>query len=53
MVAPVGIGRHAVGTITDVDGGRVVLVPADVPDLPGLVLAKLFRVLHRTIVPQG
>lgn len=29
---------------------EVVLVPADVPDLPGLVLAKLFRVLHRTDV---
>lgn len=29
MVAPVGSGRHAVGTITDVDGGRVVLVPAE------------------------
>jgi hypothetical protein len=27
---------------------ELVLVPADVPDLPGLVLAKLFKVLHRT-----
>jgi hypothetical protein len=24
------------------------VVPGDVPDLPGLVLAKLFKVLHRT-----
>lgn len=27
---------------------ELVVVPADVPDLPGLVLAKLFKVLHRT-----
>jgi hypothetical protein len=26
---------------------ELVVVPADVPDLPGLVLAKLFKVLHR------
>jgi hypothetical protein len=34
---------------------ELVLVPADVPDLPGLVLAKLFKVLHRVdvaIAPQ-
>jgi hypothetical protein len=24
------------------------VVPADLPDVPGLVLAKLFKVLHRT-----
>ncbi len=29
------------------DFDELVLVPADVPDLPGLVLAKLFKVLHR------
>ena len=29
---------------------EVVLVPADVPDLPGLVLAKQLKVLHRTDV---
>ena len=27
---------------------ELVLLPADLPDLPGLVLAKLFKVLHRT-----
>jgi hypothetical protein len=27
---------------------ELVVVPADVPDLPGLVLAKLFKVLHRS-----
>ena len=32
----------------DVD--ELVVVPADVPDLPGLVLAKVFKVLHRTDV---
>jgi hypothetical protein len=29
---------------------ELVLVPGDVPDLPGLVLAKVFKVLHRTDV---
>lgn len=29
---------------------ELVLVPADIPDLPGLVLAKLLKVLHRTDV---
>lgn len=29
------------------DFDELVLVPADLPDLPGLVLAKLFKVLHR------
>jgi hypothetical protein len=29
------------------DFDELVLLPADVPDLPGLVLAKLFKVLHR------
>ena len=27
---------------------ELVVIPADLPDLPGLVLAKLFKVLHRT-----
>jgi len=27
---------------------ELVAVPADLPDLPGLVIAKLFKVLHRT-----
>jgi hypothetical protein len=30
------------------DADELVVVPADVPDLPGLILAKLFKVLHRT-----
>jgi hypothetical protein len=29
------------------EADELVVVPADVPDLPGLVLAKLFKVLHR------
>jgi hypothetical protein len=30
------------------EADELVVVPADLPDLPGLVLAKLFKVLHRT-----
>ena len=30
------------------EADELVVVPADMPDLPGLVLAKLFKVLHRT-----
>ena len=30
------------------EADELVVLPADVPDLPGLVLAKLFKVLHRT-----
>jgi hypothetical protein len=37
------IARHLSG-----EADELVVVPADVPDLPGLVLAKLFKVLHRT-----
>jgi hypothetical protein len=33
--------------LTD-EADELVVVPADVPDLPGLVLAKLFKVLHRS-----
>lgn len=38
-----GIARELSGLVDE-----VVVVPGDVPDLPGLVLAKLFKVLHRT-----
>jgi hypothetical protein len=37
------------------DYDELVLVPADLPDLPGLVLAKMYKVLHRvdvTISPE-
>jgi hypothetical protein len=40
-----------VGAMADQLGGvadELVVLPADLPDLPGLVLAKLFKVLHRT-----
>jgi hypothetical protein len=40
-----------VGALADQLGGvadELVVLPADLPDLPGLVLAKLFKVLHRT-----
>jgi hypothetical protein len=30
------------------EADELVVVPGDVPDLPGLVLAKLFKVLHRS-----
>jgi hypothetical protein len=30
------------------EADELVVLPADLPDLPGLVLAKLFKVLHRT-----
>jgi len=32
------------------EADELVVVPADMPDLPGLVLAKLFKVLHRSDV---
>jgi len=31
-----------------VEADELVLIPGDVPDLPGLVLAKVFKVLHRS-----
>nr|WP_294696854.1 hypothetical protein [uncultured Friedmanniella sp.] len=34
----------------DGQADELVVVPGDAPDLPGLVLAKLFKVLHRTDV---
>jgi hypothetical protein len=40
-----------VGALADRLSGladELVVLPADLPDLPGLVLAKLFKVLHRT-----
>jgi hypothetical protein len=43
---PVAELAHRLTPSTD----ELVLVPADVPDLPGLVLAKVFKVLHRTDV---
>lgn len=47
------IADIAARVATDFD--ELVLVPADLPDLPGLVLAKMFKVLHRvdvTISPE-
>jgi hypothetical protein len=44
------LARHLSG-----QADELVVVPADLPDLPGLVLAKLFKVLHRSdigIVPE-
>ena len=48
------IGELAAGLAEEFDD--LVVVPADVPDLPGLVLAKIFRVLPRVdlaIAPRG
>ena len=45
LPGPAGVGDLAAGLAGEVD--ELVVVPADVPDLPGLVLAKIFRVLHR------
>lgn len=45
--------EETVGGLARVCAGvadELVVVPADVPDLPGLVLAKIFKVLHRTDV---
>ena len=42
---PGNIGELAAALTGEVDD--LVVVPADVPDLPGLVLAKVFRVLPR------
>lgn len=40
---PAALARRLAGRVDE-----LVLVPGDVPDLPGLVLAKVFKVLHRT-----
>ena len=45
LPSPESIGELAAGLVGEVDD--LVVVPADVPDLPGLVLAKIFRVLPR------
>jgi hypothetical protein len=45
LPGPAGIGDLAAGLTGEVDD--LVVVPADVPDLPGLVLAKVLRVLPR------
>lgn len=42
----VGVAELAAGLAGQAD--ELVLVAADVPDLPGLVLAKVFKVLHRS-----
>jgi hypothetical protein len=44
--APVAVLAAALEDQAD----ELVVVPGDAPDLPGLVLAKLFKVLHRTDV---
>jgi Guanylyl transferase CofC like len=45
---PADITISAIARQLTGEADELVVVPADVPDLPGLVLAKLFKVLHRT-----
>jgi hypothetical protein len=45
---PADITVSAIARQLSGEADELVVVPADVPDLPGLVLAKLFKVLHRT-----
>jgi hypothetical protein len=45
QLADVAVAELAAGLSGAAD--ELVVVPADVPDLPGLVLAKVFKVLHR------
>ena len=45
---PADITVSAIARQLSDEADELVVVPADVPDLPGLVLAKLFKVLHRT-----
>jgi hypothetical protein len=45
---PADIAVHAMADQLGGVADELVVVPADLPDLPGLVLAKLFKVLHRT-----
>jgi hypothetical protein len=45
---PADITVSAIARQLSGEAHELVVVPADVPDLPGLVLAKLFKVLHRT-----
>ena len=54
LPAAASVGELAAGLAEDFDD--LVVVPADVPDLPGLVVAKVFRVLPRVdlaIAPRG
>lgn len=43
-------GVHAGGAVVAEPYEELVIVPADVPDLPGLVVAKLFKALQRADV---
>jgi hypothetical protein len=45
---PADIAVPAIADQLSSDADELVVVPADAPDLPGLVLAKLFKVLHRS-----
>jgi hypothetical protein len=47
MHLPADIPVPTLARQLDGEADELVVVPADVPDLPGLVLAKLFKVLHR------
>ena len=44
---PVDIGTRDLADRLADEYDELVIIPADAPDLPGLVLAKLFKVLHR------
>ena len=48
MHLPPDITVPTMARLLSEEADELVVVPADVPDLPGLVLAKLFKVLHRT-----
>jgi hypothetical protein len=53
---PTDISVRAMAQELSEAADELVVVPADLPDLPGLVLAKLFKVLHRTdigIAPES
>jgi hypothetical protein len=45
---PADIAVRALARQLSSEADELVVVPADMPDLPGLVLAKLFKVLHRS-----
>jgi hypothetical protein len=45
---PTDISVPAMARQLSEEADELVVLPADLPDLPGLVLAKLFKVLHRT-----
>jgi hypothetical protein len=44
---PADIGTRDLAARLAAEYDELVVIPADAPDLPGLVLAKLFKVLHR------